>query len=105
MPRKRSFVPSDRRPRDHASPDAAGADLLHLPAPGGFPDVPEAAAAAFDPRRLALARHRNGWSKRRLAELTGLSAAAITQYELGQARPSAASLGLVAMHLGLPVGY
>jgi len=98
-------VPSDRRLRDPASPHAAGAGLLSLPAPEGSVDAPEAAAAAFDPRRLALARHRNGWTKRRLAELAGLSAAAITQYELGQARPSAASLNLLAMHLGLPAGY
>jgi Zn-dependent peptidase ImmA (M78 family)/transcriptional regulator with XRE-family HTH domain len=76
-----------------------------LPGLKGVADAPEAAVAAFDPRRLALARHRNGWTKRRLAELAGLSAAAITQYELGQARPSPASLSVLAMHLGLPAGY
>jgi Zn-dependent peptidase ImmA (M78 family)/transcriptional regulator with XRE-family HTH domain len=105
MTREGRFVPSDRRPRDPASPRASGAGLLPLPAQEDAVGVPEAAAVAFDPRRLALARHRNGWTKRRLAALTGLSAAAITQYELGQARPSAASLRLLAMHLGLPASY
>lgn len=98
MTRRGSFVPSDRRPAHPVSPGL-------LPLPEGNVGATEAAAAAFDPRRLALARHRNGWTKRRLADLAGLSAAAITQYELGQVRPSATSLSQLALHLGLPVSY
>lgn len=40
-----------------------------------------------------------------LAELTGMSPSAITQFELGQARPSADSLARLSMHLGLPASY
>jgi Zn-dependent peptidase ImmA (M78 family)/transcriptional regulator with XRE-family HTH domain len=104
MNRRGSFVPSNR-PRNPGRQQTEGPGLLPLPAPEGSAEPPDAAAAAFDPRRLSLARHRNGWTKRRLAELAGLSSAAITQYELGQARPSAASLSLLAMHLGLPAAY
>lgn len=52
-----------------------------------------------------MARHRNGWTKRKLAEATGLSAAVITQYEQGQTRPSPASLVQLSLQLGLPAGY
>jgi Zn-dependent peptidase ImmA (M78 family)/transcriptional regulator with XRE-family HTH domain len=65
----------------------------------------DAVASAFDPRRLTLARVRNGWTKRRLAEVVGVSSAAITQYELGQARPSGASLARLAVQLGVPPRY
>lgn len=60
---------------------------------------------AFEPRRLTLARRRNGWTKKRLAEIIGVTPAAITQYELGQARPSAASLSRLATQLGVSVSY
>jgi Zn-dependent peptidase ImmA (M78 family)/transcriptional regulator with XRE-family HTH domain len=102
---KGRFVPSDRRYRDPKYPRAVAPGLLPLPIPEGSGGAPEAAAAAFDPRRMSLARHRNGWTKRKLADAAGLSAAAITQYELGQARPSPASLSRLAMHLGVPAAY
>lgn len=93
---------SDSRPGSPESSRGSNPGLLPLQIPDA---LNEAAAVAFDPRRLALARQRNGWTKRRLAGLVGVSPAAITQYELGQVRPSAASLSALAAHLGLPVGY
>jgi Zn-dependent peptidase ImmA (M78 family)/transcriptional regulator with XRE-family HTH domain len=102
MTKKGGFVPSDSRAGSPDNSCGSNPGLLPLQVPD---TLTRAAAAAFDPRRLALARQRNGWTKRRLAELADLSPAAITQYELGQARPSAASLSTLAAHLGLPVGY
>lgn len=75
---------------------------------GGFPAVPspdEAEPAAFDPERLTLARERSGLTKRDLAARVGVTAAAITQFERRQARPSAETLTRLAAELGLPAGY
>ncbi|HZE31254.1 MAG TPA: XRE family transcriptional regulator [Actinoallomurus sp.] len=75
---------------------------------GGFPAVPspdDAEPTAFDPDRLTLARERSGLTKRDLAARVGLTAAAITQFERRQARPSAETLTRLAAELGLPVGY
>lgn len=44
---------------------------------------------AFDPARFSLARKLAGFKKKELAEKIGRSPAVITQYELGQTRPSA----------------
>jgi Zn-dependent peptidase ImmA (M78 family)/DNA-binding XRE family transcriptional regulator len=65
------------------------------------PDV----AAAFDPARLTLARERSGLTKRDLAAAVGVTAAVITRFERGQARPTEATLIRLAAELGLPVGY
>jgi Zn-dependent peptidase ImmA (M78 family)/transcriptional regulator with XRE-family HTH domain len=46
-------------------------------------------AQAFDPARFALARKAAGMKKKDLAEIVGKSPAVVTQYELGQTRPSA----------------
>jgi Zn-dependent peptidase ImmA (M78 family)/DNA-binding XRE family transcriptional regulator len=62
-------------------------------------------AAAFDPARLTLARERSGLTKRDLAARVGVTAAAITQFERRQARPSGATLAHLAGELGLPVAY
>ena len=75
---------------------------------GGFPAVPspdDAEPTAFDPDRLTLARERSGLTKRDLAARVGLTAAAITQFERRQARPSAETLTRLAAELGLPAGY
>lgn len=65
----------------------------------------EAAVRAFDPARLTLARHRNGLTKVALAQRLEVSAAAITQFERRQARPSARTLQRAAHELGVPVDY
>jgi Zn-dependent peptidase ImmA (M78 family)/transcriptional regulator with XRE-family HTH domain len=69
----------------------------------GLPAVPE--PSAFDPERLTLARERSGLTKRDLAARVGVTAAAITQFERRQARPSAETLTRLASELGLPAGY
>jgi Zn-dependent peptidase ImmA (M78 family)/transcriptional regulator with XRE-family HTH domain len=60
-----------------------------------------AVAAAFDPGRLTLARQAAGLLKKDLAEKLGVTAAAVTQYELGQSRPSPAVLTLAAQALAV----
>lgn len=62
-------------------------------------------ARVFSPARLTLARHIAGRSKRQLADAIGKTAAAVTQFELGQARPSPETLAACAHELGLPVGF
>jgi Zn-dependent peptidase ImmA (M78 family)/transcriptional regulator with XRE-family HTH domain len=64
-----------------------------------------AASALFDPRRLQLAREAAGLRKVTLAERVGVSAAAISQYEHGATRPSAASLAKLALALDVPVAF
>lgn len=59
----------------------------------------------FSPARLTLGRQVAGKSKRQLAELIGKSAAAITQFELGQAKPNADTLAACSQVLGLPVAF
>jgi Zn-dependent peptidase ImmA (M78 family)/transcriptional regulator with XRE-family HTH domain len=44
-------------------------------------------------------------TKKQLAQHTGVTAAAVSQYELGQGRPSAAVLGRLAMALAMPVEF
>jgi Zn-dependent peptidase ImmA (M78 family)/DNA-binding XRE family transcriptional regulator len=65
----------------------------------------EPVLAAFDPARLTLARERSGLTKRDLATRVDVTAAAITQFERRQSRPSAGTLSRLAGELGLPVAY
>ncbi|MEO3924521.1 XRE family transcriptional regulator [Micromonosporaceae bacterium B7E4] len=70
------------------------------------PPVPAAAAAAaFAPHALALARRWRRMRKNELARQVGVTAAAVSQYELGQARPSAATLARLALALSMPVEF
>lgn len=92
------------RPPDSEDLDA-GPPRLDPSVLGIDPDVTQAVAAAFDPRRLTLGRHRSGWTKRRLAGAIGVTPTAVSQYERGHARPSASALSRIAVHLGLPVPY
>lgn len=62
-------------------------------------------ARVFSPTRLTLARHIAGKSKRQLADALDKTAAAVTQFELGQARPSPETLAACALDLGLPVAF
>ncbi len=66
---------------------------------------PDAAALAFAPARLTMARELAGLRKRDLAEAIERTSAAVSQYELGQSRPSAATLDRCAAALGVPVGF
>ena len=70
------------------------------------PPVPAVAvAAAFEPHTLSLARRWRRMRKNELARQLGVTAAAVSQYELGQARPSAAVLARLALALSMPVGF
>lgn len=72
---------------------------------GAQVDQARPVAHAFSPARLTLARHVAGRTKRQLAEAIDKTAAAITQFELGQARPSAETLACCAQALDLPVAF
>ena len=63
------------------------------------------AAALFDADRLTLAREAAGLTKAALAEETGVSPAAISQYESQANRPSAATVGKLAWTLGVTPGF
>jgi Zn-dependent peptidase ImmA (M78 family)/transcriptional regulator with XRE-family HTH domain len=63
------------------------------------------AAAAFEPHALALARRWRRMRKNELARQVGVTAAAVSQYELAQARPSAAVLARLALALSMPVEF
>jgi Zn-dependent peptidase ImmA (M78 family)/transcriptional regulator with XRE-family HTH domain len=67
----------------------------------------EAAAVvgAFDPDELTLARKFRGLRKNELAQAVGVTPAALSQYELGQSRPSPAVLARLALALGVPVRF
>lgn len=64
-----------------------------------------ATARAFDPLELTLARKFRGLRKNELACAVGVTPAALSQYELGQSRPSPAVLGKLALALGMPTGF
>ncbi|MER5702388.1 ImmA/IrrE family metallo-endopeptidase [Micromonospora sp. NPDC002296] len=73
---------------------------------GTRPPVPATAAvAAFEPHALGLARRWRRMRKNELARQIGVTAAAASQYELGQARPSAAVLARMALALAMPVEF
>lgn len=63
------------------------------------------AAALFAPDRLRVARQLAGLKRSQVAELVGLSAAAISQFENGTARPRGSTLAEIALRLGMPVGF
>ncbi len=63
------------------------------------------AAALFDPDRLRLARQLSGLKRSELAELVGLSAAAVSQFEGGSAKPRASTLAEISLRLGMPVSF
>jgi Zn-dependent peptidase ImmA (M78 family)/DNA-binding XRE family transcriptional regulator len=65
----------------------------------------QTAAALFDPQRLRLARQLSGLRRLELAELVGVSAAAISQFENGVTRPRPATLAELALRLNLPVAF
>jgi Zn-dependent peptidase ImmA (M78 family)/transcriptional regulator with XRE-family HTH domain len=64
-----------------------------------------AAAGAFDPGALTLARKLRGLRKNELAQIVAVTPAALSQYELGQSRPSPAVLARLALALGMPIRF
>ncbi len=62
-------------------------------------------ASAFDPQQLTLARQFRAMRKNELAQAIGVTPAALSQYELGQARPSPAVLARLALALGAPMRF
>ncbi len=59
----------------------------------------------FDAARLATARRLARLQRTGLAAAAGVSAAAITQYERGQSRPTAPVLAQISLALGMPVDF
>jgi Zn-dependent peptidase ImmA (M78 family)/transcriptional regulator with XRE-family HTH domain len=59
----------------------------------------------FDPDRLRIAREASELLQRELAQQIEVSAAAVSQYENGHARPSPQTLQQIAGHLGYPVEF
>lgn len=72
--------------------------------PIGRSDV-HLAAHLFNPNRLTIAREMKGMSKVELAELIHRTPSAISQFEGGQLKPDAKTLGLMALALGIPVNF
>lgn len=62
-------------------------------------------ATDFDGARLALARRLARQPRTALAACTSVTAAAITQYERGQARPTAPVLAELSLALGVPADF
>jgi Zn-dependent peptidase ImmA (M78 family)/transcriptional regulator with XRE-family HTH domain len=62
-------------------------------------------ARAFAPARLTMARELAGLRKRELAQAIDRTAAAVTQYELGQSSPSGVTLLRCAKALDVPVSF
>jgi Zn-dependent peptidase ImmA (M78 family)/transcriptional regulator with XRE-family HTH domain len=60
------------------------------------------AADLFDPARLRIARQAAMLQKKDLAELVGVSAGAISQYENGSSSPSPKTISALALALGVP---
>jgi Zn-dependent peptidase ImmA (M78 family)/DNA-binding XRE family transcriptional regulator len=65
----------------------------------------ESARLLFDGQRVAHARQFRGLLKAELASAVGVTPAAIGQFEAGVARPSAATLGRLAIALAVPVAF
>lgn len=65
----------------------------------------EAILEVFDPARLTQARQAKGWTKKRLADALGVSAAAIGQYESGLIKPRVDQLIRLAEFLDVPPGF
>jgi Zn-dependent peptidase ImmA (M78 family)/DNA-binding XRE family transcriptional regulator len=66
---------------------------------------PAVAAELFDAQRLRIARCLRGIPRNQLARSIGVSAAAVSQYELGQTRPRSAVVSKLALTLGVPASF
>ncbi|MFJ7057920.1 helix-turn-helix domain-containing protein [Streptomyces microflavus] len=65
----------------------------------------ELASRSFEPEALTTARQLRGLRKNELAKKVALTPAAVSQYELGQSRPSTAVVAQLAMALGVPATF
>ncbi|MGW4217368.1 helix-turn-helix domain-containing protein [Streptomyces bacillaris] len=65
----------------------------------------ELASRSFEPEALTTARQLRGLRKNELAKQVGLTPAAVSQYELGQSRPSTPVVAQLAMALGVPATF
>lgn len=63
------------------------------------------ASRAFEPEALTTARQLRGLRKNELAKKVGLTPASVSQYELGQSRPSVPVVAQLAMALGVPAAF
>ncbi len=63
------------------------------------------AARLFVPDRLRLGREIRGLTRAALARKIEVSASAVSQFELGRARPEAGTVGRIALALMLPVSF
>lgn len=59
----------------------------------------------FNPSRLALARKRRGWTKRKLAQAVGVSDKSIMLFESGAMMPGELTLAVLAEALDFPVSF
>src|SRR5580704_10213487 len=64
-----------------------------------------AASALFSARRLRLAREALGLTQTTVASMSGVTSAAISQFEKGEARPAAQTLLRLAAALRFPVQF
>jgi len=64
-----------------------------------------AARKVFDGRRLTLARTFRGLRKNELAQLLGVTPAAVGQFENGHTRPSPETLAQLTLAVGFPLGF
>ena len=78
--------------------------LFSLVKPSDRPDL-GTVAGSFDPARLTQARFAAGLSKAKLANLVGVTPAAIGQYESQSSTPRRDLLPLLARELHVPVEY
>jgi Zn-dependent peptidase ImmA (M78 family)/transcriptional regulator with XRE-family HTH domain len=69
------------------------------------PSASLAAASAFDPLRLRIARQHAMLTKKALAERVGVTAAAVSQFENGSTSPAAKTAAKLALALGMPVDF
>ncbi|MBV9871513.1 MAG: ImmA/IrrE family metallo-endopeptidase [Frankiaceae bacterium] len=67
--------------------------------------TPSEAAALFSGQRLRLARETRGLSQRELSDRTSITAAAISQFEKGSSRPSAATVVELSDGLKFPLQF
>ncbi|MFI9743330.1 ImmA/IrrE family metallo-endopeptidase [Streptomyces sp. NPDC052494] len=65
----------------------------------------ELASRSFEPEALTTARQLRGLRKNELAKKVALTPAAVSQYELGQSRPSTSVIAQMAMALGVPATF
>lgn len=80
-------------------------ELLITDSTSPGPLTPGDVHRAFDPARLTQARELSGYTKKRLAERIGVTAAAVSQYELSTAKPRPDLLPRIADVLDVPMAF